>query len=82
MKEHIYTIPINEAFDAECECPVCLFMCEEERKKIEYTLGASMMEPDERVVYNKSGFCKNHTHQMYSHGNRLSHALIFVWMSS
>ena len=23
MKEHIYTIPINDAFDTDCECPYC-----------------------------------------------------------
>ncbi len=76
MKEHIYTIPINEAFDTNCECPVCYFMNMEEAKKIEYTLGASMMEPDERLAYNKTGFCRNHTRMMYDYGNRLSHALI------
>lgn len=24
MKEKIYTIPINEAFEQECGCPLCL----------------------------------------------------------
>ena len=46
MKEKIYTIPINDAFDKNCECAVCAFMREEEKKLIDYTVGASMMEPD------------------------------------
>ena len=23
MKEKIYTIPVNDAFDMDCECPIC-----------------------------------------------------------
>ena len=23
MKEQLYTIPVSEAFESECECPVC-----------------------------------------------------------
>ena len=23
MKEQLYSIPVNDAFDADCECPVC-----------------------------------------------------------
>ena len=23
MKEKIYTIPVNDAFDKDCECPLC-----------------------------------------------------------
>ena len=23
MAEKLYTIPVNDAFDADCECPVC-----------------------------------------------------------
>ena len=76
LKEHIYTIPINECFDKQCECPICLFIENEEQKRIEYILGASMMEPNERIVYNKKGFCKRHSGMMYEFGNRLSHSLI------
>ncbi len=76
MKENIYTIPINEAFDADCECPVCEFLKKEENKKIEYALGASMMEPDARILSNEKGYCSRHTQMMYIHGNKLSHALV------
>ena len=23
MKEELYTIPVNDAFQTECECPIC-----------------------------------------------------------
>lgn len=76
MKENIYTIPINDAFAADCECPLCEFMSKEEKNKIEYSLGASMMEPDERIVSNERGYCQRHTQMMYDFGNKLSHALV------
>ncbi len=76
MKENIYTIPINDAFAADCECPLCEFMVKEEKDRIEYSLGASMMEPDERVVSNELGYCQRHTQMMYDFGNKLSHALV------
>ena len=39
MKEKIFTIPVNDAFDSGCECPVCYMKRELEnafptRKKI------------------------------------------------
>lgn len=76
MKEHIYTIPINDAFDTDCECPICHFMKQEEMKIITYTLGASMMEPDERERTNASGFCKHHFSKLLAQTNKLSLALI------
>lgn len=76
MKENIYTIPINQAFDSDSECPLCSFLKKEELGKINYTLGASMMEPDVRINSNENGYCKRHAKMMCDHGNRLSHALI------
>ena len=76
MKENIYTIPINEVFDMDCECPICEFVKNEELKRVEYSLGASMMEPDERITSNEMGYCQRHTQMMYKHGNKLSHALV------
>lgn len=76
MKEKIYTIPINDAFDKNCECAVCAFMQEEEKKLIDYTVGASMMEPDVREVTNKKGFCKKHFFDIYNTPNKLSCALV------
>lgn len=76
MKEKIYTIPINEAFEANCECPVCEFEKKEELSRIEYALGASMMEPDERIFTNKMGFCQRHSSMMLGNDNKLSLALV------
>ncbi len=76
MKETIYTIPINDSFSADCECPLCDFLQKEEKNRIEYALGASMMEPDERIKSNELGYCQKHTQMMYNHGNKLSHALV------
>lgn len=76
MKEHIYTIPINDAFDTDCECPICEFLKNEETQLIDYTLGASMMESDARIITNENGFCKHHFSRLLSSDNKLSLALI------
>ncbi len=76
MKEHIYTIPINDAFDTDCECPVCHFLKNEENQLIDYTLGASMMESDARIITNENGFCKHHFARLLSCDNKLSMALV------
>ena len=60
----------------DTECPVCEFVKKEEFSNIEYSLGASMMEPDARVLSNELGYCSRHTQMMYSYGNKLSHALV------
>ena len=56
MKETIYTIPINEAFEAKCGCPLCTLRRKLERDSVEYIMGAAMMEPDVRIETNKRGF--------------------------
>lgn len=76
MKETIYTIPINDAFSKDSECPLCEFIKKEEKDRIEYALGASMMEPDARQLSNEKGYCQRHTSMMYDFGNKLSHALV------
>ena len=68
MKEKIYTIPINDAFDENGECPICSFMKKEEADRIEYALGDSMMQPDERIVGNERGYCNRHTQMMFDFG--------------
>ena len=65
MKETIYTIPINEAFDIECNCAICAIENRIEKEEIEYTLGPAMMEPDFRIISNKKGFCKIHYRTRY-----------------
>ncbi len=76
MKEKIYTIPINDAFDKHSECAVCEFEKQQEKLRIEYTLGASMMEPDSRIFTNNRGFCEHHTSMLLSQENKLSFSLV------
>lgn len=76
MKEKIYTIPLNEAYETDCECPLCFLEKKLEEEAIEYTLGAAMMEPDFRIESNEKGFCKNHYSMLFSKQNKLSLALI------
>ncbi len=76
MKEKIYTIPINEAIEADTECPFCAIAKRLEAEAVEYTLGAAMMEPDYRILCNEQGFCNHHFSQLYKKPNKLSLALI------
>ena len=77
MKEHIYTIPVTEAFEQECECPLCFCQQKLEEDALEYELGAAMMEPDHRIGTNKTGFCTHHYEKLYNmQKNRLPFGLI------
>lgn len=76
MKEKIYTIPINEAFDANCECPLCLIEKRLEAEAVEYELGPAMMEPDHRELSNRKGYCGKHLEMMLKTPNKLPLALI------
>ena len=78
MKEHIDTIPVNDAFSSEDECPFCYLERMSEQRTIRYVLGpgASYMEPDVRGITDKEGFCREHYQKMYDYGNTLGNALI------
>ena len=78
--EQIYTIPVNEAFEASvadpsCGCPFCTLYNKLEDDELELILGASMMEPDVRIQTNKEGFCRTHYDMMFVRKNRLGMAL-------
>ena len=78
--EQIYTIPVNEAFeasaaDATCGCPLCAIYRKLEENELELILGASMMEPDVRIKTNEEGFCRLHYDLMFVRKNRLGMAL-------
>jgi hypothetical protein len=80
MKETIYTIPINEAFEVASQsgegCPVCALHGRLEADSLEYVLGAAMMEPDVRMETNRLGFCGAHWDKMLAAQKRLPLALI------
>jgi hypothetical protein len=70
MKEKIYTIPVNEVFATDCECPLCLLEQRIENESIEYILGPSLMEPDSRIESNIKGFCHSHFDLLF--GSRIN----------
>ncbi len=74
--EKIYEIPVNDAFNTDCECPLCVLESNLEKKNIEYTLGPAMMKPDFRIETNKNGFCRRHLGLMLSETNKLPLALV------
>lgn len=76
MAEALYTIPVNDAFAADCECPLCLMTKELEQNAIEFTMGPSYMEDDNREVTDKLGFCPKHIRMMYADKNKLGVALM------
>lgn len=76
MKEQLYTIPVNEVFESDCECPLCKMKEQLERNAIEYTLGPSYMEDDNRAMTDEAGFCEKHIQDLYREKNRLGLALI------
>lgn len=76
MKEQLYTIPVTDAFNSDCECPLCKMKIELEQNAIEYTLGPSYMEDDNRALTDQLGFCERHIQTLYQQKNRLGLALI------
>ena len=79
--EQIYTIPVNEAFeasaaDAGCGCPLCTLYTRLQENELELILGASMMEPDVRQKTNLQGFCRRHYGMMFQRKNRLGLGLM------
>lgn len=78
MKEKLYTIPVNDAFHATCECPLCYMKQQLETNAIEFTIGTgtSYMEEDIRAITDEMGFCSNHIMKLYEAQNRLGLALM------
>ena len=74
--ETIYTIPIKEAYEKKCACPLCLLEKDLEQTSVEYIMGAAMMEPDVRIESNRLGFCKKHFSDMIAVQKKLALALI------
>ena len=79
--EQIYTIPVNEAFDAviehpECGCPICVLYKKLQENELDIILGASMMEPDIRIKTNEMGFCLTHYNMMLGRKRMLGLGLI------
>ncbi len=81
MPEKIYTIPVNEAFEASRDdpsngCPFCTLYNTLEENELDRILGAAMMEPDVRIETNAKGFCDTHFKMMFVRKNRLGLGLM------
>lgn len=78
MKEKIYTIPLNDAVNAEDECAFCFIERKAEQDTMDFVLGSSSsyMESDIREQTDKAGFCREHMKKMFDYGNTLGSALI------
>ncbi len=78
MKEQLYTIPLNEAIDANDECPFCFVERAIEQDLMDFCLGSgsSYMEADIREMTDKAGFCRMHFKKMFDYGNTLGNAWI------
>ena len=76
MKEKLYTIPVNDAFDKDCECPLCIMYKDLEYDAINFTLGPSYMEEDIRQITDKQGFCNTHIVKLFEKQNNLGMANI------
>lgn len=76
MKEKLYAIPVNDGFDADCECPICRMKKTLEDSAVEYTMGPSYMEEDTRALTDAMGFCEKHAKAVCNQENRLGMALV------
>lgn len=76
MRQHIDTAPIWDVYKQDCECPMCLLSTKVEEDNVDYFLGESVMEPDQRIEVNQKGFCARHFKQLYDAGNRLGLGLM------
>ena len=78
MKEKLYTIPLNDAINANDECPFCYIERNVEQDLLDFVLGSgsSYMESDVREATDKAGFCRNHFKKMFDYGNTLGNGWI------
>jgi hypothetical protein len=78
MKEQLYTIPLNDAVNENDECAFCFIERKAEQDALDFVLGSSSsyMEGDIREQTDRTGFCREHLHKMFTYGNTLGNALI------
>ncbi len=71
MKEHNYTIPLNEALEKNVSCFLCTLEDELEARALAYYMGAAVMEPNVRIETNAKGFCRAHGESMLAMQKKL-----------
>lgn len=78
MKEQLYMIPLNDAVNADDECPFCHIERQIEQDLLDFVLGSgsSYMESDIREQTDRQGFCRAHFKKMFDYGNTLGNGWI------
>jgi hypothetical protein len=78
MKETIYTIPVNEAFAADAECPICHMLAGIEARALNCLVGPdnAYMQGDVRMKTDEKGFCGKHFAALFKANNTLGLALM------
>ena len=76
MKEKLYSIPVHDAFNEDCECPICAMFHKLENDAVDYVMGPSYMEDDTRAQTDEAGFCEKHIRMVYHKDNRLGMAWV------
>lgn len=76
MAEKIYMIPVNDAFDKDSECPICVMYNALENDAIDFVMGPSYMEDDVRSETDRLGFCRGHMKTLLEQRNKLGIALM------
>ncbi len=76
MKYTLDTIPVLDAYKADCECPLCQLRIACEDQYVDSMMSSAYMEPDWRVKTNETGFCMRHFELMFERRNRLGLALM------
>ena len=69
MKEKLYTIPVHDAFQEDCECPVCSMYRSIEQDALRFTMSGYMVE-ERRMESNRVGFCERHMKMLYEGDKR------------
>lgn len=75
MKEKLYTIPINDAFNQDCECPLCAMYHQLEEDALRNTMAGYMVE-EQRMRSNETGFCDRHMKMLLERQDKLGVALM------
>lgn len=74
--ESIHKIPVNEAFNEKCGCPICRLKERYDQKAVWFLYEEGIMNPETRIETNKKGFCKKHLDMLSCEKQSLSLALM------
>jgi hypothetical protein len=67
---------VHDAYAAGGECPLCALAGAAEQTYLRSFQHSRVMEPNVRVMTNRTGFCPSHSHKLYAGENKLGVALV------